>query len=221
MLYVVSTPIGNLRDITFRAVDVLKNCDLVIAENPSHTARLLKTYDIAKPTKQFADHNEQRVLGSLVKECKEKNACLVSDAGTPGVSDPGFRLIRECIKEGIEIDVIPGVSSVIAALTLSGLPSDRFLFVGFLPKTEIKLYRIIELIEATDSTLIAFESPQRLKKTIALLENKFPAYNIAIARELTKLHQEVIRASIAECSKQISKRQSIKGEIVLVISKKK
>ena len=136
MLYIVATPIGNLKDITLRAIETLKACDFIIAENPRHSLNLLKHYEVpSKKIIQFADHNEQRVLSSIIHQLSTQNAALITDAGTPGISDPGFRLVRECVKENIQVVPIPGPSAAVAALSASGLPTDRFLFLGFLQRT--------------------------------------------------------------------------------------
>jgi 16S rRNA (cytidine1402-2'-O)-methyltransferase len=221
MLSIVATPIGNLGDITFRAVEVLREADFVIAENPLHTAKLLKHFEIPKKELvQFADHNEQRVLPKILTRLERDHGALVSDAGTPGISDPGFKLVRACIEQNIHIQNIPGASAVITALAGSGLPTDRFLFVGFLPKTEPKLLQALEQAKATESTLVIYESPQRILKTTEIITKNYPQAQVVIARELTKLHEEFIRGSAAEVTIMLKKRASIKGEIVLLVSYK-
>lgn len=221
MLYIVATPIGNLGDITLRALDTLKSVDMIIAENPSHTRKLLTHFEIiGKKLVQFADHNEQRALPKLLDQLKTANAALVSDAGMPAISDPGFRLVRACAEQGIEITVIPGASASISALAASGLPTDRFLFVGFLPKTEPKLKRIIGEAKTAAATLVAYESPQRIVKTLELIKKITPGAKVVIARELTKLHEEFIRGSVDEVLQQLKAKASIKGEITLVVSLK-
>lgn len=219
MLYLVATPIGNLLDITFRAVETLKNCDFIVAENPKHTLKLLRHYDI-KPKKliQFAEHNEQRVLPTLISKLKSENACLTTDAGTPGISDPGFRLVRACVGAGIKVTPIPGPSALLAALSASGLPTDRFLFVGFLPKTETKILNLINLGENADSSIVAFDSPFRIKKTVEIIAKHFPQSHLAIAREITKIHEEFIRGTAREVSIKLNQTNKIKGELTLVIS---
>lgn len=219
MLYIVATPIGNLEDISLRAIETLKKTDLIIAENPSHTQKLLAHYQIAgKKFVQFAEHNELKILDRLIGELKNADGALISDAGTPGISDPGFRLVRECIKNGIKVIPIPGPSAAIAALSASGLPTDKFLFFGFLPKTEIKLIKELEGAKTARATAIFYESPQRLIKTLGYIAKAYPNAQTVAARELTKIHEEFIRGSAAEILKTLSSKSSIKGELTILIS---
>lgn len=218
MLIIVPTPIGNLKDITLRAIESLRDCDFIIAENPSHTKKLLNHFEINKPITQFAEHNESKVLDSLVKKLIAKNACLVSDAGTPGISDPGFRLVRACKQNNIKVTALPGPNAAITALSASGLPTDRFLFFGFLQKTEPKLLEALSLAQKSDATAIIYESPQRIIKTISTVDKNFPGAQVVIARELTKLHEEYISGYPKEVLEILQKRQTIKGEIVLLVS---
>jgi 16S rRNA (cytidine1402-2'-O)-methyltransferase len=219
MLYVVATPLGNMEDITYRAVSVLREASFVIAENPAHSQKLLARYKIpSKKIAQFAEHNETRVLDALVKRLAEKDACLITDAGTPAISDPGFRLVRACWENNIPVTAVPGPNAAIALLSSAGLPTDRFLFVGFLPKTEPKLAQIVAQAKAAEATLAAYESPQRIAKTAALLAKLAPSAKLVIGRELTKMHEEQIRGTTAEVAEQMQSRDSIKGEITLVLS---
>lgn len=219
MLSIVATPIGNLGDMTFRAVEVLREANFIIAENPLHTAKLLKHFEIPKKELvQFADHNEQRMLPKVLDRLEQEHGALVSDAGTPGISDPGFRLVRACVEKNVQIQNIPGASAIITALAGSGLPTDRFLFVGFLPKTEPKLLQALESGLQTGSTLVIYESPQRIGKTVEAIAKKYPSAQIVVARELTKMHEEFIRGSAVEVTAVLKKRTSIKGEIVLLVS---
>lgn len=221
MLFIVATPIGNLQDITLRAIETLKGADFIIAENPSYTKRLLDHFEIkGKKLVQFADHNELKVLDRLVADLQSGKGCLVTDAGTPGISDPGFRLVRACIENNIEVVPIPGASAVVTALCAAGLPTDRFLFVGFLPKTGPKVAQILEEAKHAAATLVFYESPQRLLKTLKLLSDAAPQANLVIARELTKIHEEFIRGTVAEVTETFLKRQSIKGEAVGMVSLK-
>lgn len=219
MLTLVPTPIGNLQDITLRALTVLRETDFVIAENPLHTTKLFQAHSLPKkPFVQFAEHNELRVLPSLITRLLKDHGVLVTDAGTPGVSDPGFRLVRACIENGIAVDALPGPSAFLTALVASGLPTDKFFFVGFLPKTEPRLLRICEQAQGAEATLVAYESPQRLLKTLEILAKTHAEATIFVGRELTKLHQEYLRGSIVEVLQMCKSKTSVKGEIVLVIS---
>lgn len=219
MLYIVPTPLGNLDDITARAKTTLSACDFIIAENPSQTHKLLQLLKLPKKeVKQFADHNETKVLDSLLERVKTETACLVSDAGTPGVSDPGFRLVRACRELGLEVISLPGPSAAITAMAGSGLPTDKFLFSGFLPKTEPKLIKLVEESRSIEATLVAYESPQRLLKTVELLNKNFPTAKLVVARELTKLHEEYLTGSTSEVSERIKLKPSIKGEITILLS---
>ncbi|MBI2607326.1 MAG: 16S rRNA (cytidine(1402)-2'-O)-methyltransferase [Candidatus Doudnabacteria bacterium] len=219
MLYLVATPIGNLKDITLRALETLSACDFIIAENPKNSLKLLQHYQIPKKQIiQFAEHNEQRVLPTLIPKLKSQNACLITDAGTPGISDPGFRLVRACIQEGIEVVSVPGPSAVLTALTTSGLPTDRFLFVGFLPRTENKIVKLIKLGHETASTLIAFDSPHRIIKTVGFIKNIHPDCKIVVARELTKLHEELLQGTPEKVLEKLNAMPSVRGEITLLVS---
>ncbi|MDP4000976.1 MAG: 16S rRNA (cytidine(1402)-2'-O)-methyltransferase [bacterium] len=219
MLYIVSTPIGNLKDITLRALETLSACDFIIAENPKNSLRLLTHYKIPKKEiRQFAEHNEKKVLDSLVEKLGNKNGCLITDAGTPGISDPGFRLVRACVEAKIAVSSIPGSTAAIAALASSGLPTDRFLFVGFLPRTETKIIKLITLGKETESTLIAYDSPHRIIKTVGFINNAFPDSQVVVTREMTKLHEEIIRGKPNEVLENLETKPSIKGEITILIS---
>lgn len=221
MLYIVPTPLGNLGDVSQRAKDTLAVCDFIIAENPSTTHKLLRLLDIPKKeVVQFADHNEQKVLEKYIARLIDESAALVSDAGTPGISDPGFRLVRACRQQGIEVTAIPGASAAVTALSASGLPTDRFLFVGFLPKTEFKVIELLEMAKTAESTLIGYESPQRIIKTLQYIERKYPTAQAVVARELTKLHEEYVTGTVRDILQKLKDKTSIKGEITLVISLK-
>jgi 16S rRNA (cytidine1402-2'-O)-methyltransferase len=200
----------------------LRNTQLIIAENPAYTKRLLDHLNIeGKQLRQFADHNELEVLDNLVAELKTIDGSLVTDAGTPGISDPGFRLVRAAVAAGIAVVPIPGPSAAITALSAGGLPTDRFLFAGFLPKTEPKLRHLLGQAGAVEATLVAYESPQRVIKTLGIVARIYPTARVVVAREMTKLHEEFIRGTALEVFENLSRRAAIKGEITLLISFKK
>lgn len=217
MLYIVSTPIGNLKDITLRAIDTLREVDLILAEDTRRTKILLREYMIKdKQIISYNDINKTGVAKQAIELLKQgKNLALVSDSGTPGISDPGFYLIREAVKYNIQISPIPGPTAIISALVCSGLPTDKFGFFGFLPKKESKKREVFEWISKTDNlTFIYYESPHRILKTLRLMNEIIPEKNIVIARELTKKFEEFIRGKVKGVYQKVKK---IKGEIVLVI----
>lgn len=221
MLYIVPTPLGNLDDMTIRAQKQLTACDFIIAENPAHSQKLFTHFQLPKkPFVQFAEFNERDVIDKILQRLKNEDACLISDAGTPGISDPGFRLVRAARDRNIEVVALPGPNAAVTALSASGLPTDRFLFVGFLPKTEHKVGEILKLAQHTESTLIAYESPQRILKTLQFVNNNAPDTAIVIARELTKLNEEYARGTAAELLHNFKTRLSVKGEITLLVSYK-
>lgn len=219
MLYVVATPIGNLSDITLRAIETLKQSSIIIAENPLHTKKLLDHYEIkGKKLIQFAEHNEQKVLPGIVSQLASQDASLVTDAGTPGISDPGFRLVRACVGAGIEVVSIPGANAATTALVASGLPTDKYIFFGFAPKTEPKLIRMLEEAKTVEATAVYYESPQRISKTAAWVAKKFPKASVAVARELSKIHEEFIRGTSEQVSETLKSRKVIRGEITVLVS---
>lgn len=219
-LSVVATPIGNLEDITLRALRVLREADLIAAEDTRVTRKLLVKYEIKTPMTSLYEHNEKsRVPGLIAKIKAGGQVVQVSDAGTPGISDPGYRLIKACVDEGLAIEVLPGATASIAALAVSGLPSDRFLFLGFLPpKTAGRKKLLVECAEER-GTLIMYESPHRLKKTLADIVDVLPDRPVVVARELTKVFEETIRGTAAEVLEKLGAK-TVKGEIVLVIGGK-
>ena len=215
-LYVVATPIGNLGDITLRAIDILKRCDGVACEDTRVTGKLLKHLGISKPLWRYDDHSEHRDRGRLVQSMRDRAVALVSDAGTPLVSDPGFRLINDCREEGIPITSLPGPCAAITGLTLSGLPNDRFLFAGFLPVKDKARRDMVEGLAAIDATLIFYETAPRLLKTLAAIGAVLPDREIAVARELTKLHEEC-RRGLSHGLIAYYEMNPPKGEIVLMV----
>lgn len=217
-LLLVPTPIGNLKDMTYRSVEALEEADLILCEDTRHSGHLLKHYQISKPKLAFHAHNEHRLLPEIIHRLKNNdNVCYISDAGMPGISDPGFSLVRACVEEGIEVDVLPGATSSITALVASGLPCDRFYFEGFLPIKKGRQTRL-EYLSKLEETIILFESPHKILKTLKDLSEKLGGETPAcLARELTKMHQEYIRSTLQEITEELSARNFIKGEIVLVI----
>ncbi len=214
MLYIIATPIGNLKDITLRALEVLRSVDSIICEDTRRTSLLLSHYNIKKPLLILNDFNETRVAVNILAELKAgKNLALVSDAGTPLISDPGYKLVRDCINQGIEIDSIPGPSSVIAALTLSGLPPDRFLFVGYPPEKSGRRQKWFEDLKKIDSTIIVFLSPHKITKNLEEMKEVFGDIEITLAHELTKIHQSVESKKISEWLKTL---RNPKGEFILL-----
>lgn len=220
-LYIVATPIGNMADITFRAVDVLKSVDMVAAEDTRHTKHLLSHYGIRTRLVSCHEHNESRRAAFLVEKIKQgASIALVSDAGTPSVSDPGYRLLRAAIEAGIRIIPVPGVSAAMAAVSVSGLPSDRFCFVGFLPKKESRRRQILQSLADAEGTLIFYESPRRLWSLLQTLLRHLGDRQAVVAREMTKQHEEFIRGGLAEVAAEIEQRQAVRGEITVLVSGK-
>jgi len=216
MLYICATPIGNLRDITLRVLDVLEQADLVACEDTRHTRILLDRHGISARLVSFHDHNEEQRLAALLPLLREgKDVALVSDAGMPGLSDPGFSLVRACAAEGIPVTVLPGPSAISTALVVSGLPTDRFAFVGFLPRGKTKLIEQLAAFEGTGAALVAFESPRRVRASLQVIGARWPDRGLAVCRELTKLHEEVIRGTAAGILERLA--DPVRGEIVLVI----
>lgn len=220
-LYLISTPIGNLEDMTFRAVNTLKECDVIFAEDTRRTKVLLARYEISKRLESYHSFNEHGRTPELLARVRSgEKIGLVTDAGTPCVADPGFLLVREAVKAGIEPQIIPGVSSLTFSIAASGLPSDKFAFYGFLPvKSGRRSARIAE-IAAENKSVVIFESPYRLTKLIRELHDTVGAdAHAAIIREATKLHEEILRGTLAELIKKCASR-SWKGECVVVLSRK-
>ena len=218
MLYVIATPIGNLGDITARALEALKTADVVAAEDTRHSGMLLKHFEISKPLISYHAHNEAMRTAQLVERIAAgENVALISDAGTPGISDPGARLIRECIKRELPLTVIPGPSAILTALIGSGFDADQFFYGGFLPVKSGQRERIVRAAAARSGTSIFFESPYRLVKTLALCAQVMPDRPICVARELTKKFEEFRRGTPAELQAHYEARPP-KGEIVFLIS---
>ncbi len=211
-LVVVPTPIGNLEDITLRALRRLREADLVACEDTRRTGRLLAHYDIKQNLLAYHEHSEERLAPELAERARSETVALVSDAGTPLVSDPGYRLLRVCIEAGIEVEVLPGPSAAMMALVTSGLPTDVVVFLGFLPRKGRQREEIFERVAREGATFVLFESPHRLAKTLKELPEKTP---VAVCRELTKLYEEVFRGTAGEAAERYA--EGARGEIVLVV----
>jgi 16S rRNA (cytidine1402-2'-O)-methyltransferase len=213
-LLVCATPIGNLQDVTIRVLDALRAADLVACEDTRHTRLLLERHDISTRTVSLHEHNERLRAAELVERIRSgETVALVSDAGTPLVSDPGYALVQACVQAGIEVEALPGPSAVLVALVVSGLPSERWRYVGFLPRVRGQLG---ELLAGATDTLVAFESPGRLAGTLELLAAQDPERAVAVCRELTKLHEEVRRGSASELAGYYREHPA-RGEVVLVV----
>ena len=218
MLYIVPTPIGNLKDITLRALDALKEADLILAEDTRTTSNLLNHYQITKPLSPYHQHNEHKVLQHLIDQLlQDKKMALVTDAGTPGISDPAFLLIRECIKSGIKVECLPGATAFVPALVNSGIPSNRFVFEGFLPLKKGR-QTLLKSLADEDRTMIFYESPVRLVKTLQDFIQHFGSGRLCcVSRELTKLFEENKRGTLQEVHDYF-KEKNPKGEIVIVVA---
>jgi len=219
-LYVVSTPIGNLEDITLRALRTLKDADLIAAEDTRHTGLLLRHFGIQTQLTSYFEGNELKKREFILSRLKEgAQIALVSDAGTPGISDPGFRLIQNAVQNQIPVIPIPGPSAVITALSVSGLPTDAFLFKGFLPHKSKKRRDLLKELEGTKETLIFYESPHRIDETLKDILETLGDREIVLSREMTKIHEEIMRGKVSDVLNRIEERR-LKGEITLVVSGK-
>ena len=218
ILYVVATPIGNLEDITFRAIRILKGVKLIAAEDTRRTKKLLRSYDIQTPLTSLYDQNERRKSSILISKLKEGlDVAYVSDAGTPGISDPGFLLVRQAIESDVRIVPVPGASAVITALSISGLPTDTFIYYGFLPSRASKRKLFLQSIKHEEKTLVFYESPKRLLSSLSDMGSIFGIRDIAVLRELTKVFEEVIRGTITHVINQLQGRK-IKGEVTIIVA---
>lgn len=216
-LYIVPTPIGNLEDMTFRAIKVLKEADLILAEDTRNSSKLLKHFEIQTPMLSHHMHNEHKTVETLIKRLQSgETMALISDAGTPAISDPGFLLTRACIENQIEVECLPGATAFVPALVNSGLPNDRFIFEGFLPEKKGRQTRFLALAEET-RTMIFYVSPHKLLKTLEEFIQYFGSdRTISVSRELTKLHEETFRGTAQEVLTHFSQK-AIKGEIVVIV----
>ena len=216
MLFVVPTPVGNMEDITFRALKVLRDVSLILAEDTRTSSVLLKHYDIHTPLRSHHKFNEHATAQRMAEEALERDIALISDAGTPAISDPGFMLVRACVEKGVEVQCLPGATAFVPALVNSGLPNDRFYFEGFLPQKKGRQTRLKALAEL-EHTFIIHESPFRLLKTLEqLAEYLGPERRASVSREISKLHEQTIRGTFAELSEYF-RQTPPKGEIVLIV----
>lgn len=216
MLYVVPTPVGNMEDITFRALKVLREVSLILAEDTRTSSVLLKHYDIHTPLRSHHKFNEHATAQLMAEEALVRDIALISDAGTPVISDPGFMLVRACVEKGVEVQCLPGATAFVPALVNSGLPNDRFYFEGFLPQKKGRQTRFKALAEL-EHTFIIYESPFRLQKTLEqLAEYLGPERRASVSREISKLHEQTIRGTLAELSEYF-RQTPPKGEIVLIV----
>jgi len=220
-LYIVPTPIGNLKDMTFRAIEVLKEVDLILAEDTRTSGKLLKHYEINTPLQSHHMHNEHKTIDGLIAKLKSgTKLALISDAGTPAISDPGFLLTRSCIENNIEVDCLPGATAFVPALVNSGLPNDKFVFEGFLPVKKGRQTRL-QILADESRTMIFYESPHKLIKTLTNFCEYFGNDRpVSVSRELTKLYEETIRGTAKEVLEHYTKK-SPKGEIVIIVGGKK
>ncbi len=218
MLYLVPSPIGNLQDITFRAIEVLKNVDLILAEDTRNSSHLLNHYQINKPLSPYHQHNEHKILQHLVDQLSQgKKMAVLTDAGTPGISDPAFLLVRECVKAGIQVECLPGATAFVPALINSGLPVNRFVFEGFLPLKKGRQTLLKQLAEE-ERTMVFYESPMRLVKTLEDFKMYFGSERLcSVSRELTKIFEENKRGTLQEVCDYF-KEKNVKGEIVIVLA---
>ncbi|MDD5793681.1 MAG: 16S rRNA (cytidine(1402)-2'-O)-methyltransferase [Clostridiales bacterium] len=219
-LYLVPTPIGNLKDITLRALEVLRECDIIAAEDTRQTLKLLNHFEIRKPLVSYHKYNEQGKSCDIIAKIKEgSRVALVTDAGTPGISDPGAVIVKKCIEENISFEVLPGATAITTALVYSGLDTTRFLFRGFISRDSKERNQLIEDIKNVQDSIIIYESPYRLISTLSLLYENLGNRKIAVCRELTKLHEQIVRGDILHVINYF-KENGVKGEIVIVISGK-
>ena len=218
MLYVIPTPVGNLEDITMRAVRLLKEADFVLAEDTRTSSKLLKHLDIQVPMYSHHKFNEHKTSASVVERIRDcaGHVALISDAGTPAISDPGFMLVRECVRSGVEVQCLPGATAFVPALVSSGLPNDRFCFEGFLPQKKGRQTRLLSL-QAEHRTMIFYESPYRLVKTLTQFAEYFGAEReVAVCREISKLHEETVRGTLTEVIAHFTETEP-RGEIVIIL----
>ena len=217
-LYIISTPIGNLGDISLRAIETLKESDIIICENPKHSLKLLSKLDIKKKLISLHDYNEEKVIEKIKEIIKNKKLSLISDAGSPLISDPGYKLVRHCIENNLYVTVVPGASSITAALQMSSIPINKYAFYGFIPKTKKGLDEIIHILKNTTLTSVFFISTHKILSFLEFLSNKLPDCKIAVCKELTKINEKVVVGSSKEVFDKFKKNsKNLLGEFVLVV----
>jgi len=218
-LYVVATPIGNLQDITLRGLETLKSANVIVCEDTRVTSKLLKKFEIKKPLIAVNEFNEEQIVYQIIQQLESGDVALVSDAGTPLISDPGFRLVNTARKKGFEIIPIPGPSALIAALSASGLPTDKFVFLGFLSKSEVKAEKSLIAVKELEVTVLLYESPHRIIETLVVIRKIFGDIEVTVARELTKIYEEIYSNDVSTLLKDFETKPP-KGEFVLLFSTK-
>ena len=217
-LYLVATPIGNLEDVTLRALRVLRECDVVAAEDTRRTGQLLKHFQISRPLLSYFQFNEAKRSEEIIERLRTgQKIALVTDAGSPGISDPGERVVKAAIAAGFRVESVPGPCALVAGLTASGLPTEEFHFIGFLPHKSGQRRNKLESLKAFDGTLVLYESPYRIEKLLGELNEVFPERNVVLARELTKKFEEFLRGTPGELL-EIARKRSLKGEFVVLVS---
>lgn len=220
-LYVIATPIGNLEDVTLRALRILKEVDLIACEDTRVTRKLLTHYSVSARVISYYEQNRLVKTPVIVEQLKQgKNVALVTDSGTPGISDPGFFLVKEVIKQNISVIAVPGPSAVISALSVSGLPINEFIFLGFISRKPGKIIKELRQCLETEKTVVFYESPYRLIKTLGIINQEFPAVQVAVCRELTKMFEEILRGTPAQVLEKLAGKE-VKGEITIVLSPEK
>ncbi len=218
-LYIIASPIGNLSDITLRGIETLKEVDMILSEDTRETDKVLKKYEIQKPQLSYRDQNHNYIFPRLVESLENGlSLALISDSGTPLISDPGYKLVRDLIKKGIEIVSIPGPCAAISALVSSGFPTDKFSFLGFLPKSSNERAKLIKQYGNTESTLIIYESPYRVEKLLKEIQESLGERYVCLANEITKIHEKIIRGSVSLVYESI-KGKRLKGEYVVLVGK--
>ena len=218
-LYVVATPLGNLEDITYRALRILREVRVIACEDTRRTVKLLNRYEIRTPMAVFHDYNKARAGAGLLRRLREGDSvALVSDAGTPAISDPGYELVRDAIAGGIPVEVVPGPSALVAALVVSGLPTDHFAFEGFLPNRSVRRRKALAALARETRTMIFYESPHRVAAFLSDAAEAFGERRACVVRELTKVHEEILRGTLPELAEEMGGRESVLGEVTVVVA---